>query len=212
MKVWVENMVDHFSTYIYQKRVSIPVETVRHIQISCMEHDDDMRWLIALISDAGMRLAAVAGLHINDLQLDEEIPYVDINSHPWRSLKTRGSQRKVPLAGASLWAAQRIKSNASSCFAFPRYTDNTRCNANSASNALNKWLHANFRKDIVIHGFRHAMRDRLRAVSCPSEMIDQIGGWSSAKIGEGYVEGYSDLQTAQWMKRLQLNQNQGRTL
>ena len=35
-----------------------------------------------------------------------------------------------------------------------------------------------------------AMRDRLRAVQCPSEMIDQIGGWSSGKIGEGYGEGY----------------------
>ena len=46
-------------------------------------------------------------------------------------------------------------------FAFPRYTDNDRCNANSASNALNKWLKANFRDDIVVHGFRHAMRDRL---------------------------------------------------
>ena len=149
-----------------------------------------MRWLIALISDTGMRLAEAAGLHVNDIKLDEDIPYVDIKPHPWRSLKTKGSQRQVPLVGASLWAAQRIKTNASSYFAFPRYTDNTRCNANSASNALNKWLHANFRKDIVIHGFRHAMRDRLRAVSCPSEMIDQIGGWSSGKIGEGYGEGF----------------------
>ena len=60
----------------------------------------------------------------------------------------------------------------------------------SASNALNKWLHANFRDDIVMHGFRHAMRERLRAVSCPSEMIDQIGGWSLRKVGEGYGEGY----------------------
>ena len=89
-------------------------------------------------------------------------------------------------------------------------TDNGR-NANSASNALNKWIHANFRNDIVIHGFRHAMRHRLRAVNCPSEMIDQIGGWSSGKIGEGYGEGYSVLQTTQWMTRLQFNQNQGRT-
>ena len=173
-----------------KKRVSIPVETIRQIQQSCVEHDDDMRWLIALISDTGMRLAEAAGLHVDDIKLDEDIPYVDIKPHPWRSLKTKGSQRQVPLVGASLWAAQRIKANASSCFAFPRYTDNTRCNANSASNALNKWLHANFRNDIVIHGFRHAMRDRLRAVSCPSEMIDQIGGWSSGKVGEGYGEGF----------------------
>ena len=35
-----------------------------------------------------------------------------------------------------------------------------------------------------------AMRDRLRAISCPSEMIDQIGGWSSGKVGEGYGEGF----------------------
>ena len=177
-----------------KKRVSIPVEIIRQIQQSCVEHDDDMRWLIALISDTGMRLAEAAGLHVDDLKLDEEIPYVGIKPHPWRSLKTKGSQRQVPLVGASLWAAQRIKANASSCFAFPRYTDNTRCNANSASNALNKWLHANFRNDIVIHGFRHAMRDRLRAVSCPSEMIDQIGGWSSGKVGEGYGQGF-DLRS-----------------
>ena len=149
-----------------------------------------------------MRLAEAAGLHINDLKLDEDIPYVDIKPHPWRSLKTKGSQRQVPLVGASLWAAQRIEANASSCFAFPRYTDNSRCNANSASNALNKWLHANFHNDIVIHGFRHAMRDRLRAVSCPSEMIDQIGGWSSGKIGEGYGEGYFVLHIDEWMQLL----------
>jgi len=48
------------------------------------------------------------------------------------------------------------------------------------------------------------MRDRLRAVGCPSEMIDQIGGWSSGKVGEGYGEGYSVLQTAQWMTGLNL--------
>ena len=173
-----------------KKRVSIPVETIRQIQQSCMEHDDDMRWLVALISDTGMRLAEAAGLHMDDLKLDEDIPCVEIKPHPWRSLKTKGSQRQVPLVGASLWAAQRIRANASSCFAFPRYTDSERCNANSASNALNKWIQANFRDDIVIHGFRHAMRDRLRAVSCPSEMIDQIGGWSSGKLGEGYGDGF----------------------
>jgi len=174
-----------------KKRVSIPVETIREIQQACYEIDDDRRWLIALISDTGMRLAEAAGLHIDNLHLDEEISFVDIKPHPWRSLKTKGSQRQVPLVGASLWAAKRIKQTASSCFAFSRYTDNQQCRANSASNALNKWMQANFREDIVIHGFRHALRDRLRAIQCPSEMIDQIGGWSSGKIGESYGEGYA---------------------
>ena len=31
---------------------------------------------------------------------------------------------------------------------------------------------------------------RLRAVNCPSKMIDQIGGWSKRSVGESYGEGY----------------------
>jgi len=185
-----------------KKRVSIPVETIREIQQSCYAIDDDMRWLVALISDTGMRLAEAAGLHMDDLHLDDAVPYVEIRPHTWRSLKTKGSQRQVPLVGASLWAAQRIRANASSCFAFPRYTDNDRCNANSASNALNKWLKANFRDDIVVHGFRHAMRDRLRAVSCPSEIVDQIGGWSLGNIGQKYGDGFKLLKVCAEMQKL----------
>jgi hypothetical protein len=45
------------------------------------------------------------------------------------------------------------------------------------------------------------MRDRLRAVSCPSEMIHQIGGWSSGKIGEGYGKGFR-AKTNEFMYRI----------
>ena len=65
-------------------------------------------------------------------------------------------------------------------------------------------MKANFRDDIVVHGFRHAMRDRLRAVSCPSEMIDQIGGWSSGKIGEGYGQGYTLNQESTFLQKVKL--------
>ena len=56
--------------------------------------------------------------------------------------------------------------------------------------------------DYVIHSFRHSMRDRLRAVNCPSDMIDQIGGWSKKTIGEGYGEGFQLKQIQQMMKLL----------
>ena len=185
-----------------RKRISIPVETIHSIQQACYTIDDDMRWLVALISGTGMRLAEATGLLIEDLDLDSDVHCVDIKPHPWRSLKTKGSQRQIPLVGASLWAAQRIRANASSSFAFTRYTDNDRCNANSASNALNKWLKINFRNDIVVHGFRHAIRDRLRAIKCSSEMIDQIGGWSTSRIGELYGDGYSLPEKSYFMARL----------
>ena len=50
-----------------------------------------MRWLIALISDTGMRLGEAAGLLKEDIKLDEPIPHIDLKPHPWRGLKTKGS-------------------------------------------------------------------------------------------------------------------------
>ena len=46
------------------------------------------------------------------------------------------------------------------------------------------------------------MRDRLRAASCSSERIDQIGGWSSGKIGEGYGEGFEVKTNVEFMYRI----------
>ena len=43
-------------------RKPIPIEAIRNVQSECHAIDDDMRWLIALISDTGMRLAEGAGL------------------------------------------------------------------------------------------------------------------------------------------------------
>ena len=53
------------------------------------------------------------------------------------------------------------------------------------------WLKPRVSKGCVVHSFRHSLRDRLRAVQCPSDMIDQIGGWAAAGVGQGYGEGYS---------------------
>ena len=75
-------------------RKPIPIENIRTIQQVCFEIDDDIRWLVALLSDTGMRLAEAAGLAISDLHLDAEIPFVRLSEHRWRRLKTKGSQRR----------------------------------------------------------------------------------------------------------------------
>ena len=59
-----------------KKRLPIPVETIRPIQEECYHIDDDMRFLVALISDTGMRLSEAAGLHMDDIRLDGDIPHV----------------------------------------------------------------------------------------------------------------------------------------
>jgi len=185
-----------------EERQPIPLDAIRRIQRDCMAIDDEMRWLLAIISDTGMRLSEAAGLHKDDIILDAPVPYLNLQPHLWRRLKTKGSARHIPLIGASLWAAKRIQQHKSS-HAFPRYCDGKICNANSASAALNKWMKPRLKDDAVVHSFRHSMRDRLRAVECPSDIIDQIGGWSSSSVGASYGKGYELPVLARWMKMLE---------
>ena len=95
-----------------------------------------------------------------------------------------------------------LEHNKDSSFAFPRYTSPKGCNTNSASAALNKWLKEKLINDYVIHGLRHSFRDRLRAVECPSEIIDQLGGWSLKSVGQGYGRGYELSKLKKWMLKL----------
>ena len=46
-----------------QDRQPILQDQLIKLQQACMREDDEMRWLLALISDTGIRLAKAAGLH-----------------------------------------------------------------------------------------------------------------------------------------------------
>ena len=72
------------------------------------------------------------------------------------------------------WQNQRTSSN-----------DDTVVLADNANWAANNSARADYASDAC---------KCLRAVGCLSEMIDQIGGWSSGKVGEGYAEGF-DLRS-----------------
>ena len=52
-------------------------------------------------------------------------------------------------------------------------------------------------KGYTMHSFRDSMRDRLRAVDCPSDIIDQIDGWATEGVGQGYGESYQLSNCAQ---------------
>ena len=185
------------------KREPIPLENIRMVQSECLRLDDDIRWLIALISDTGMRLAEAAGLIKGDVIIDAEMPFIRLVEHSWRPLKTRGSNREIPLVGAALWAAKRAKGTGESEFLFPRYCTKMACKAGYASNTLNKWMKPHVPDGCVIHSFRHSLRDRLRTIECPSDIIDQIGGWATTSVGQNYGDGYPLQNLYRWMKHLE---------
>jgi integrase len=193
----------HDRNFGVSKRLPIPSDALLRIQKECIAYNDELRWLVAIISDSGMRLAEAAGLLKSDLKLDADIPHIVIQPHEWRRLKTETSSRIVPLVGHSLWAARQVQERCeSSEFAFPRYNRQQYTNANSASAALNKWLKGYVSKGQSIHSFRHSMRDRLREVDCPSEVIDQIGGWARSSVGDSYGEGYSLSKMHKYLEKI----------
>ena len=183
-------------------RTSVPADALAVVQEKCRELDDDLRWLVALVSDTGMRLAEAAGMTRADFIRSEGGELMArVRPHPWRRLKTKGSERDVPLEGQARWAAERILAqDTTSQFAFPRYNKSDATNANAASAALNKWMKEHVPAGCTMHGFRHSMRDRLRAVECPADVVDQIGGWQTDGVGHGYGSGYPQEVLRKWLK------------
>ena len=184
-----------------KKRHAINPSNMAKIKAECLSLDDDIRWLVAIIFDSGMRLSEAAGLMLSDLKLEDVIPYIDLKPHPHRRLKTASSERKIPLVGMSLWAAKRLKQHSMGLYCFPRYTNPERCNSNSASAAINKWIKTVGGSNDVIHGLRHSFRDRLRAVEAPTDMIDQLGGWALRSVGQGYGDGYEISLLAKYLNK-----------
>ena len=55
---------------------------IRKIQQKCRDQDDELRWIIALLSDTGMRLGEAIGLLATDINLGAEIPHIDLKLTP----------------------------------------------------------------------------------------------------------------------------------
>lgn len=178
------------------------------VQAKCRELDDERRWAIAMISDTGARLAEIVGLRKSDVFLGDAVPHIRIREHIQRRLKTTASDRRVPLIGEALWAAQRSITTEGELL-FPTFAPQTaaeRVNAASASAALNKWLRDNklVGEGQTIHSFRHTMRDRLRNAEAPVDIADAIGGWARRSVGEGYGKGHRLEVLQKHMKKVVL--------
>jgi integrase len=148
---------------------------------------NQVKLLMPLLGETGCRLAEIVGLELHDIDMENELIYIRPNSI--RRLKTRKSERALPLVGYAKLAMELALEQADERYLYPRYLKDGTCRATHASSALGKWLKRDF--GLTAHSLRHTFRDRLRACGCPLELIDQIGGWSSiGTIGSKYGQGY----------------------
>jgi len=176
-----------------EKRDPFTFLELQSISSACRKLDDDIRHIVAIQLATGARLGEIVGLRRADVSLDFPVPYIHIRPHLalGRSLKTPGSERRVPLIGVGFWAAcQAIKASNSS-WLFPRYSEDGSIRATHASNTINKWLRETLHIPKTSHSFRHSMKDLLRNSSCPEAIAKQLLGHGSLSVADSYGHGYS---------------------
>lgn len=194
-------------------RMPFQIDQIVAIQAAAREMDDERRWVIAMLSDSMARLAEIVGLDKADVQLDAEVPHIIIRRNAYRGLKTPQSERHVPLVGEALWAAKRAMTSDGDAL-FPSILPKGRgkdFDAGAVSAALNKWLKERglANSGQVVHSFRHTMRDRLRNVEAPNDLVDRIGGWSGGTVGEGYGKGHSLSLMQHYMLKVVIGSDKG---
>ena len=184
------------------ERPSFTKDELHRVQVYCLKKNDTLSQMLAILSDTGMRLAEVVGLQTEDISLSGSTPHIIVRPNKARTLKTRGSERVVPLVGVALWAAKSLLAEASGPYLFPKYSRDGECKATSVSNVLNKRIRA-MEIDKTCHSLRHTFRDRLRDVGASSEVADRIGGWSTKGVGQSYGHGHSLNVLYDWMVKIE---------
>ena len=90
-----------------------------------------------LLGETGCRLADIVGLELHDIDMQNELIYIRPNSI--RRLKTRKSERTLPLVGYAKLAMELALKQADERCLYPRYLKDGTCRATHASAALGKW-------------------------------------------------------------------------
>ena len=184
------------------KRGTFTNEQLKYGYDKALASGSTVKLLMPMLGETGCRLAEIVGLRLDDIDLENAL--INIRPNSARRLKNKTSERVLPLVGYAKQALEQNLTQADVEWLFPQYIKSGHCYATHASNAVNKWLKKDF-GGLTAHSLRHTFRDRLRAVECPMDMIDQIGGWKSiTSIGNSYGRGFTMDQYRQYLDKIMI--------
>lgn len=145
--------------------------------------------LFLTLADTGARLNEIIGLEVRDVDFGKRA--IRIRPNGVRGLKTKSSDREVPLSPRAAEALQGLEVEATDTAPlFPRYA---RPRGNDAASAM---MLKRLRRQIsdpkvTLHSLRHRMKDRLRNTGCPEHLSTAILGHSVNSVAANYGSGYA---------------------
>lgn len=181
-------------------KVATPKQLKEIVNTFIAKKNSAVAIIIILQMELGTRISEISGLGLDDIFLNEEIPYIYFRDKPWRSLKNNVSERRVPVSGIALEALNTaLMLPRTNQGLFSNYAkSNGGTGASSAVNAqLKKW-------GLKSHDFRHTMKDRLREIGCPKDIRDAIQGHGSNDIADNYGQGHSLKTMLTWLKKIEI--------
>ena len=150
------------------------------------------RMVVYAMADTGAREVEIFGLHPEDITIDAEVPFIWIRPREGYRLKTRTSERKIPLVGKALEAFQK----------FPNGFEQIG-NPDTFSTIANNYLKNHNLKPTpqhTIYSLRHTFKDRLRDIEAPEEIIDGLMGHK--KSGPKYGRGHKLETKYKWLSKI----------
>jgi integrase len=180
-------------------RISYSEEEIVSLVSEATRMNDEQRRIVIVLAFTGARLAEIVGLRKDDF--DQARMCAQIRWSSSRSLKTKYSRREVPLLPPAYKALLEQANSTEGEFLFPAYSSDSGTKANVASATLNKWA-SRYVKGKSMHCFRHAYRDRMRAVMCPETIAKEIGGWSGqSDVSSQYGQGHPLEMKVRWLEQ-----------
>lgn len=154
---------------------------------------EEAQHILFVLADTGARPSEIVGLRPEDIKLEAEIPHIHIQSYKNRELKTRHSDRKIPLVGAALFAFQR----------YPNGFTHYRQKPDTLSANLNKFLrnHNLLPTDKhSLYSLRHSFQDRLTKLNMPDRISTDLMGHAFKRPKYGL--GSSLEQKREWLEKM----------
>lgn len=145
--------------------------------------NNEARAILLVLVETGCRPSEVCNLVPEAIQLEDDIPHIDIAPRRDREIKSKTSRRKLPLVGVALEAMRQHPNG------FPRYRDRE----DTLSATLMKYVRENGLRENdrqSVYSLRHSYVDRLRAAGIGDDLRRAITGHAVGDSHSGYGRGF----------------------